>query len=126
MIDKVIEIKKGESLVAVKNITGNEWIFQNQSFQIGHLPEPFIIEAAAQAALVLYAVSDDSRSNGIKFLGKVKSEFHDLPKISEQIAIRVDLVKLMQNLGIFSSNVSVEGRAIADFNLICGVMHNVQ
>ena len=53
MIDKVIEIKKGKSLVAVKNITGNEWIFQNQYFQLDHLPEPFVIEAAAQAALLL-------------------------------------------------------------------------
>lgn len=126
MIDRIVEIKKGESLVAVKNITGNEWIFQNQSFQLDHLPEPFIIEAAAQAALVLYVLSENSRSNGIKFLGKVKSEFHDLPKIGEQITIHVDLVKLMKNLGIFSSNVSAEGRAIADLNLICGVMNNVQ
>ena len=96
MIDRIVEIKKGESLVAVKNITGNEWIFQNQSFQLNHLPEPFIIEAAAQAALVLYVLSEDSRGNGIKFLGKVKSEFHDLPKIGEQITIHVDLVKLMK------------------------------
>ena len=126
MIDRVLEIKKGESLVAVKNITGNEWIFQNQHFQIDHLPEPFIIEAAAQAALVLYAISDDSRGNGIKFLGKVKSEFHDLPKISEQITINVVLDKLMKNLGIFSSSVRVGDRPIAEFNLICGVMNNVE
>lgn len=124
MIDKVTEIKKGESLTATKNITGNEWIFQSQYFKIDHLPEPFVIEAAAQAALVLYAVSDDTRGNGIKFLGKVKSEFHDLPKISEQITIHVGVDKLMKNLGIFSSNVTAEGRPIADFNLICGVMNN--
>ena len=126
MIDKVIEVKKGESLVAIKNITGNEWIFQNQCFQLDHLPEPFIIEAAAQAALVLYALSDDARGNGIKFLGKVKSEFHDLPKICEQITINVGLDKLMKNLGIFSSNVYVGHRLIADFNLICGVMTHAE
>ncbi len=125
MIDRIIEFKKGESLVAVKNITGNEWIFQNQSFQLHHLPEPFIIEAAAQAALVLYALSDNTRGSGIKFLGKVKSEFYDLPKISEQITISVQLEKLMKNLGIFSSNIKSGVNSIADFNLICGVMNSV-
>ena len=57
MIDEVIEIKKGESLTAIKNITGNEWIFQNQMFELNYMPESFIIVAAAQAALVLYHLS---------------------------------------------------------------------
>jgi 3-hydroxyacyl-[acyl-carrier-protein] dehydratase len=56
MIDRVTDVKVGESLVAVKNITGSEWIFNNQCFEIDHLPEPFIIEAAAQAALVFEAI----------------------------------------------------------------------
>ena len=30
MIDRVIEFEKDKSLVAVKNITGNEWVFQGQ------------------------------------------------------------------------------------------------
>lgn len=122
MIDRIIEIKKGECLTAVKNITANEWAFQSQRFEIRHMPEPFIIEAAAQAALVLYAISDDTRGDGIKFLGKVKSEFHDLPDISETITIRVHLEKLMKNLGIFSAQVTTARTTIADLNLICGVM----
>lgn len=126
MIDEVIEIKKGESLTAIKNITGNEWIFQNQMFKLEHMPEPLIIEAAAQAALVLYAISDDERGNGIKFLGKITSEFHDLPKISEQIVVTVGLVKLMKNLGIFSSCIHADKRLIANLNLICGVMNRVK
>ncbi len=56
MIDRIIEIKKGESLTAIKNITAGEWVFQDQPFRISHLPEPFIIEAAAQAALVFFPI----------------------------------------------------------------------
>lgn len=122
MIDEITEIKKGESLTAVKNITANEWPFQGRGFQLHHLPEPLIIEAAAQAALVLYAISDDTRGNGIKFLGKVKSEFYHLPRISDTITIRVTLAKLMKNLGIFAAQVTTERGTIADLNLICGVM----
>ena len=125
MIDKVIEFNKGESLVAIKNISGNEWFFQNQIFNICHMPEPFVIEAAAQAALVLYALSEIERGNGIKFLGKVKSVFYELPKISQQLTITVQKEKIMKNLGIFSSSVSAGETKIADLNLICGVMNNV-
>jgi len=126
MIDEVIDIKVGESLVAVKNITANEWIFQNQCFEIDHLPEPFLIEAAAQAALVLYDLSDGTRGHGIKFLGKVKAELHELPRIGEQITIEVTLGKLMKNLGIFGSNITIGDRKIMDLDLICGVMPDVK
>lgn len=126
MIDEIIEIKKGESLTAIKNITGNEWVFQNQMFQLNHMPEPLIIESAAQAVLVLYAVSDDTLGKGIKFLGKITSEFHDLPRISETITIDVKLMKMMKNLGIFNSIVRVDDRSIAELNLICGVMSHAQ
>lgn len=30
MIDRVVDFKKGESLTAIKNITGNEWFFQGR------------------------------------------------------------------------------------------------
>jgi 3-hydroxyacyl-[acyl-carrier-protein] dehydratase len=122
MIDEVMDIKVGESLVAVKNITANEWIFENQCFQIDHLPEPFLIEAAAQAALVLYSLSDGTRGKGIKFLGKVKAELHDLPKLGERITIHVNLVKLIKNLGFFNSSITVDERKIMGLELICGVM----
>ena len=120
MIDRILEIKKGESLTAIKNITGNEWIFQNQHFQIDHLPEPFLIEAAAQAALVLYAM-DASVGRGIKFLGKCKAEFYDRALLGDQLMIGVDILKLLKNLGFFHAYLSVGSKKIADIEVICGV-----
>ena len=57
MIDRVQEYIEGESLIAIKNITADEWFFQDAfegSSQIQHFPETLLIEAASQAALVLY------------------------------------------------------------------------
>ncbi|MBI3616986.1 MAG: hypothetical protein HY210_02055 [Candidatus Omnitrophica bacterium] len=50
MIDRVADFREGESLTAIKNITGNEWVFEGQSCQTGAFPETLLIEAAAQAA----------------------------------------------------------------------------
>lgn len=71
MLDRVVDFKKGESLTAVKNITGNEWVFcspltpfganpepsrrdEGQPCQTGVFPETLLIEAAAQAAILFY------------------------------------------------------------------------
>ena len=54
MIDRVTAFQKGESLTAIKNITGNEWVFDGQSCPTGVFPETLLIEAAAQAAILFY------------------------------------------------------------------------
>ena len=53
MIDRIIDFKKGESLTAIKNITGNEWVYDAEHESNPVFPETLLIEAAAQAALVL-------------------------------------------------------------------------
>ncbi len=77
MIDRVVDFQKGESLTAVKNITGNEWMFGSPVEPFGAnperrpstafgpsrrvegwcrpsniFPETLLIEAAAQAAIL--------------------------------------------------------------------------
>lgn len=101
MIDEVLEIKKGESLTAVKNITGNEWIFQNQMFQINHMPETLVIEAAAQAALVLYHQSKVVNLN-IRpryILGVIKSKIVECFQIGDQIIIKAFATKMLYTGG---------------------------
>ncbi len=58
MIDRVEEYIEGKSLIAIKNITADEWFFQNHEDPLNttqHFPETLLIEAAAQAALVFLA-----------------------------------------------------------------------
>lgn len=64
MIDRVVDFRKGESLTAIKNITGNEWLFEGQCRPpaakespwgtTNAFPETLLIEAAAQAAILFY------------------------------------------------------------------------
>ena len=57
MIDRAEQYIEGKSLTAVKNITADEWFFQNDEAHFHptkHFPETLLIEAAAQAALVSF------------------------------------------------------------------------
>jgi 3-hydroxyacyl-[acyl-carrier-protein] dehydratase len=56
LLDRVERYIPGQSLVAIKNITANEWPFLESPERLEHYPETLLIEAAAQAALVLYGI----------------------------------------------------------------------
>jgi len=87
LIDRVEEIKRGESLVAIKTITTGEWATQNEFDLPQHFPETLLMEAASQAALVLYHVSK-IKSNEPRpryILGKSKGEFFNQIRVGDTI-----------------------------------------
>ncbi len=53
LIDKVIEIEDGGKIVAVKNVTYNEWFFQGHFPDYPLMPGVLILEAMAQAGAFL-------------------------------------------------------------------------
>src|SRR3989338_3427328 len=53
LIDRIIEIKEGESIVAIKNVTMNEPFFVGHFPNLPVMPGVLILEALAQAAGVL-------------------------------------------------------------------------
>lgn len=60
LVDRVVDLKLGESIVAYKNITINEGLFQGHFPDIPVFPGVLIVEAMAQAAGIL----------GFKTMGK--------------------------------------------------------
>ena len=77
--EKKVVSKEGESIVALKNISANETYSGAYLPDTDIFPETLLIEAAAQAALVLYHVSQvkEDEPRPVYFLGRVKSEFHE-------------------------------------------------
>lgn len=53
LVDRIEELKVGESCVAYKNVTNNEWFFQGHFPNFPVFPGVLIIEAMAQSAGVL-------------------------------------------------------------------------
>ena len=49
LVDRVLEIKDGESITAIKNVTMNEWFFQGHFPGEPVMPGVLIVEAMAQA-----------------------------------------------------------------------------
>ena len=106
LIDKVLDYKENDYLVAVKNITGNEWAL-GEGGEMGEFPQALLIEAAAQAAIVLYHVSKVKKGPRPQyFLGKVEAEFFSPVEVGDQLQIKASSGKMMQTGGY--SDITIE------------------
>lgn len=103
LIDKVLDYKENDYLVAIKNITGNEWAQGEGLDQLKEFPQTLLVEAALQASILLYHKSKNfPGENPIYLIGKIESSFHFLPKIGDSPKILVFAEKLMRNGGYAS------------------------
>ena len=68
LVDRVLELKKGESIVAMKNVTVNESFFQGHFPEYKVMPGVLILEAIAQAGGVLLYHSIPDPSSKLVFL----------------------------------------------------------
>ena len=120
LIDKVEDYKENEYLIATKNITGNEWMAEGQSFVGHHFPETLLIESAAQAALVLYHVTK-VKMTAIKpkyFLGKARARFKKIVHYGEILRTNVFSRKMLDSGGYADVHILGNGILKAKFELI--------
>lgn len=68
LVDRVVELKKGESIRAYKNVTMNEPFFQGHFPGIPIMPGVLILEALAQTGGILAITSLDSATQDKLFL----------------------------------------------------------
>ncbi|MEW6052984.1 MAG: 3-hydroxyacyl-ACP dehydratase FabZ [Nitrospirota bacterium] len=122
MIDKVIEFTPGKEVTAVKNISGNDIFF------LGHFPEKAImpgvaiIEAMAQAAIVLFSAD---QNNGMKkalyFLGSVKARFLHPVFPGDQLIIKAVNTKSLPNGAYVSATAFVHESKVSEAELVFSV-----
>src|SRR3989338_8191773 len=54
MLDRVLEVIAGERVIAIKNLTGNEWFYQGHFPTRAVTPGAMLLEAIAQAGIVFF------------------------------------------------------------------------
>jgi 3-hydroxyacyl-[acyl-carrier-protein] dehydratase len=89
LIDRVENVQPGQSLLAIKNITADEWPLSHCREHMPHYPETLLIEAAAQAALVLYRANQLDSAPSPVFIGKVKAEFFSSVYTGDKVSLNV-------------------------------------
>ncbi len=122
LIDKVVDLKPNEKLVAIKNVSVNEPFF------VGHFPDEkvmpgvLIVEAMAQAACVYFYYSKNYQGKElIYYLAKVSARFFTPVVPGDQLRIEVTTVKLLSKAGFLDTKTFVRDNLVAEAEIGFGV-----
>jgi 3-hydroxyacyl-[acyl-carrier-protein] dehydratase len=110
LIDRILAIKEGESIVAIKNVTMNEPYFMGHFPNRPVMPGVLILEAMAQAAAVLaYKSTKSLPSDGslYYFAGIDNARFRRIVEPGDQLRLEVKLERTIRNIWKLSGNAFV-------------------
>ena len=122
LVDRVVELNLGESIVAYKNITFNEEMFQ------GHFPEKAVfpgvltLEAMAQAAGILgFATMDKRPADGsmYMFVGADNLRFKRQVIPGDRLMLRASIVSSRRGIWKFDVSADVDEELCASATILC-------
>ncbi len=112
LIDRVLEVEPGKRAVVLKNVSINEGFFAGHFPGNPLMPETLIMEAMAQASIMLLADEGEQKKFDV-YLGSVKADFLHPVRPGDQLKITVEAIKIVSEQGLVSVTVEVEGKLVA-------------
>ncbi|MCK5342016.1 MAG: 3-hydroxyacyl-ACP dehydratase FabZ [Candidatus Heimdallarchaeota archaeon] len=125
-IDEIIEIDGTKKVVAVKHIRKNESFFEGHFPGNPIMPGVLIIEAMAQASIILYSVSKPEivKAHPDYYLGNIKAEFISPVYPGDKLIIETNNVKILDYAAITDAVAKVNDKIVAKANLVFSVKKN--
>ncbi len=122
LVDRVVDLVKGESIVAIKNVSINEPFFQGHFPQVAVMPGVLIVEAMAQAAAILgFKTLDKTPADGslYLFVGADNVRFRRQVVPGDQLQLKVDYVSDRRGIWKFKCSSYVDDELAASADIIC-------
>jgi 3-hydroxyacyl-[acyl-carrier-protein] dehydratase len=122
LVDRVVELVKGEKIVAFKNITGNEEVFNGHFPGAPIFPGVMIVEALAQASGILGFVTTDTTADDGKlylFAGLDKVRFKAPVVPGDQLMLESEVVAVKRHIWRFQTRATVNGKLVCEATLLC-------
>ncbi len=115
LIDKVVEIRPNEKLIAIKNVSINEQFFTGHFPEEKVMPGVLIVEAMAQAGCIYFYYSKNLFGKEIiYYLAKVTAKFMAPVVPGDQLRIEVTTIKMMPKVGFLKMEAFVADQAVAE------------
>ncbi len=122
MIDRIVECKPNEKLVAIKNVSVNEHFFNGHFPDEKIMPGVLIIEAMAQAGCVYFYYSKNLQGKSlVYYLAKTEARFLHPVVPGDQLIIEVTTVKLLAKAGFVKCKALVGDKLMAEAEIGFGI-----
>lgn len=126
LVDRVLEMDPGKSIVAIKNVTYNEPFFQGHFAHHPVMPGVLIIEALAQAA-ALFSFADAGAPNlastkiAYYLVGVDGARFRRPVVPGDQLRMEVSADKLSRSICKYTAVAKVNDQIAAEAKIMCAV-----
>ena len=116
LVDRMVEVVRGESAVGIKNVTMNEPFFQGHFPQAPVMPGVLIVECMAQTAgvLVVETLGPQARGKLVYFMTIENAKFRKPVVPGDQLRVHVQKERARGNIWKFSAEAKVDGKVVAE------------
>ena len=113
MIDEVEEYTPGESAIAYKNVSEDEWYFKGHFPGNPIMPGVLITESLAQTGAVAILSMEENKGKNALFGGIDKMKFKKIVLPGDKLKLEVKIIKKKGPIGIGQAMATVDGKVAA-------------
>lgn len=124
LVDRVLELDKGKTIKALKNVTINEPFFEGHFPHRPVMPGVLMLEALAQAAALLaFDAMDASPTDDMVyyFAGIDGARFKRPVEPGDQLILEAELLRMKAGIFKFKARASVAGELAVEAELTCAM-----
>jgi len=126
LVDRVLEMEKGKSIAALKNVSVNEAFFQGHFPGRKIMPGVLIVEAIAQAGGILLYHSIPEPEKKLVLLSKIDEARFRRPVVpGDQLRLEAEILKLKSRVCQIKGRALVDGEVVVE-GVIIATMLNIE
>jgi 3-hydroxyacyl-[acyl-carrier-protein] dehydratase len=122
LVDRVVELVPGQSIVAYKNVSVNEPFFNGHFPDAPVMPGVLILEAMAQAAGILgFRTMDKKPADGsiYYFVGADNLRFKRPVVPGDRLQLEAAVVSEKRGIWKFDCRATVDGQLVSEASILC-------
>ena len=124
LVDRVLEMEKGKSIAALKNVSVNEAFFQGHFPGRKIMPGVLIVEAIAQAGGILLYHSIPEPEKKLVLLSKIDEAKFRRPVVpGDQLRLEAEILKLKSRVCQIKGRALVDGEVVVEGVIIATLLN---